>query len=99
MISELLYQNSKVTDILNEVWTGGVGSEVARKSVWFWSSDTDKPMLFRNFWKGWSGGDRSTTEIKDAKYKHSFALGIKMSRQFSLGKQGQEGFNFHFFKC
>ena len=79
MISELLFQNSRVTDIMNEVWTGGVGSNVARKNVWFWHSDTDKPMEFRNFWKGWSGGDRSATEIKD-----NFAYGIKMSRQFPL---------------
>ena len=41
-----------------QVWTGGVGSFIARKSVWFWHSDTDKVMDFRNFWKGWTGGDR-----------------------------------------
>ena len=40
------------------MWTGGVGSFIARKSVWFWHSDTDKVMDFRNFWKGWTGGDR-----------------------------------------
>ena len=81
MISELLFQNSKVTEVMNQVWTGGVGSNVARKNVWFWHSDTDKPMEFRNFWRGWSGGERSAAEIKD-----NFAYGIKMSRQFPLRK-------------
>ena len=81
MLSELLYQNSKVTDVMNEVWTGGVGSNVARKNVWFWHSDTDKPMEFRNFWKGWSGGERSAAELKD-----NFAYGIKMSREYPFRK-------------
>ena len=81
MLSELLFQNSKVTDVMNEVWTGGVGSNVARKNVWFWHSDTDKPMEFRNFWKGWSGGERSAAEIKD-----NFAYGIKMSRKYPIRK-------------
>jgi hypothetical protein len=40
-------------------------------------------VLFRNFWQGWSGGERSAEEIKD-----SFAYGIKISRKFS--------FRFHF---
>ena len=42
-----------------------------------------KMLLFRNFWQGWSGGERSAEEIKD-----SFAYGIKISRKFS--------FRFHF---
>jgi hypothetical protein len=31
------------------VWTGGVGSNIARKNVWFWHSDTDKLMEYRNW--------------------------------------------------
>lgn len=80
MLSELLFQNSKVTNIMNQVWTGGVGSNIARKNVWFWHSDTDKIMDYRNFWKGWSGGDR----VDRASLKYSKA--IKLSRAFPFGK-------------
>ncbi len=34
-----------------QVWTGGVGSNIARKNVWFWHSDTDKLMEYRNMEK------------------------------------------------
>ena len=44
--------------VILQVWTGGVGSNIARKNVWFWHSDTDKVMEYRNFWKGWTGGDK-----------------------------------------
>ncbi len=40
-----------------QVWTGGVGSNIARKNVWFWHSDTDKLMEYRNMEKLW-GGDK-----------------------------------------
>ena len=33
LLSELLYQNSRVTNLMNEVWTGGVGSNIARNSA------------------------------------------------------------------
>jgi len=80
MLSELLFQNSKVTNLMNQVWTGGVGSNIARKNVWFWHSDTDKVMDYRNFWKGWSGGDR----LDRATLKYSKA--IKLSRTFPFGQ-------------
>ena len=67
MISELLFQSSLTTASMDQVWTGGVGSFIARKNVWFWHSDTDKVMDYRNFWKGWTGGDR----IDRANLKHS----------------------------
>ena len=55
MLSELLYSSSRVTNIMDEVtgntlspktsksqvWTGGVGSNIARKNVWFWHNNTD----------------------------------------------------------
>jgi hypothetical protein len=37
---------------------------LVRKNVWFWHSDTDKLMEYRNFWKGWSGGQKTTLDIK-----------------------------------
>ena len=56
MLSELLYSSSRVTNVMDEVireplkfkkknfevWTGGVGSNIARKNVWFWHNNTDK---------------------------------------------------------
>ena len=58
MISELLFQSSLTSTTMDQVWTGGIGALVKRSNVWFWHSDTDKIMQFRNFWKGWTGGDR-----------------------------------------
>ena len=55
-----------MTGLLDEVWTGGVGSVVARKNVFFWHSDTDKPMNFRNFWRGWSGGQRTPEKSRNS---------------------------------
>ena len=49
---------SQYVVVFLQVWTGGVGSNIARKNVWFWHSDTDKVMEYRNFWKGWTGGDK-----------------------------------------
>jgi hypothetical protein len=40
-----------------QVWTGGVGSNIARKNVWFWHSDTDKLMEYRHMEK-LLGGNR-----------------------------------------
>ena len=61
MLSELLYSSSRVTNVMDEVadlkmflrifvfkvWTGGVGSNIARKNVWFWHNNTDKVQIFR----------------------------------------------------
>ena len=58
MISELLFQSSLTSMTMDQVWTGGIGALVKRSNVWFWHSETDKIMEFRNFWKGWTGGDR-----------------------------------------
>ena len=57
-ISEMLLKSSLTTTRMDQVWTGGIGSYIARKNVWFWHSNTEKVMEYRNFWKGWSGGDR-----------------------------------------
>lgn len=63
-----------------EVWTGGVGSNIARKLHWFWHSDTEI-IEWSNFWPGWSGGDRAdpTRELQ----QHN-AMGIKLGRSFPL---------------
>ena len=58
MISELLFQSRLTSMTMDQVWTGGIGALVKRSNVWFWHSETDKIMEFRNFWKGWTGGDR-----------------------------------------
>ena len=81
MISELLFQSNKVTDVMNQVWTGGVGSTVARENLWFWHSNPQDGMEYQNFWQGWSGGEQSSGDLKD-----NFAYGIKMSRQFPIRK-------------
>ena len=65
LISEMLFQSSLTTTSMDQVWTGGVGSFIARKNVWFWHSNTEKVMEFRNFWRGWSGGDR--LDLDDSK--------------------------------
>ena len=70
---------------MDHVWTGGVGSNIARKNVWFWHSDTEKVMNYRNFWKGWTGGDRI-----DRATLHS-NQGIKLSRAFPYNPRGGRG--------
>ena len=65
MLSELLYSSSRVTNIMDEVtgntlspktsksqvWTGGVGSNIARKNVWFWHNNTDTVFQKRKYMK------------------------------------------------
>jgi hypothetical protein len=69
---------------IDEVWTGGVGSNIARKNVWFWHSDTDKLMEYRNFWKGWSGGQKTTLEIKTNFAQVSSSLHILFVSTYEL---------------
>ena len=52
------------------------------QNVWFWYSDTEKVMSYRNFWKGWTGGDR----IDRARLQGN--QGIKLSRVFPYTPQG-----------
>ena len=85
MLSELLFQSSLLSGKMDHVWTGGVGSNIARKNVWFWHSDTEKVMNYRNFWKGWTGGDRI-----DRATLHS-NQGIKLSRAFPYNPRGVRG--------
>jgi hypothetical protein len=66
ILSELLFSSSRMSSVMDQVWTGGVGSNIARKNVWFWHNNTETVMEFQNWWKGWTGGarvDRSNLDV------------------------------------
>ncbi|CAB4062623.1 SVH1 [Lepeophtheirus salmonis] len=77
LVSELLLHNKLSSDLLGEVWTGGLASKTKRSASYIWHGSSTF-ILFQNWWPGWDG--RRTASSKNL-YRAN-AKGIKFSRKF-----------------